>query len=128
MKIGLTISIAMIAVGTLLLGCAPIAPAQGYATVEFAEVFRAGSLAGVVTAWNTRDGLPGVLVEECTHDWKQTIGSTRTDETGHFKSKSDGNNSIHYLRMSKDTFNPLQVRVKIVKGKRDLWLALIVAA
>jgi len=59
---------------------------------------RAPQLRGIVS-----DGmsvLPGVLVEECTVDWKERLSETKADYDGRFELPSISESPIHYLRFT----------------------------
>jgi len=98
-------------VGSLLLVPAFL-DAQGVATIEIQNVQLARSLGAVV---HDSAGFPmaGVLVEEFTSDWKESLRSTKTDATGRFTFTRVKGRDVYYLQLRMDGFNPLRVRVKI---------------
>lgn len=86
--------------------------------VEIEKVQLATSLAAVVTdITGTRRS--GVLVEEFSSDWKQSLRSTKTDAKGRFTLAPVKGRDVYYLQLRMDGFDPLRVRVKIdpKKGK-----------
>jgi len=86
--------------------------ARGVETIVIKDVQNARSLAGTAT---DRSGafIPGVLVEERSSDWKSSLRSTTSDNTGHFSFDPVQGREIYYLQLSLDGFNQLQVRVKV---------------
>lgn len=57
---------------------------------------KASQLRGIVT-----DGvgvLHGVLVEECSADWKERLSETKTDYDGRFELAGVSESPLHYLR------------------------------
>jgi len=93
--------------------------------IEIEKPIKAQSLSGLVQIGHSRDGAPGVLVEEFTKDWKTVKASTHTDENGHFSLSSENKGGIHYLRLSHYGINTLRVKVKIDRaGPKELSLTL----
>lgn len=88
------------------------AHAQGVAMVEIGNVQLARSLTAVV---HDSGGSPivGVLVEELSSDWKESLRSTKTDAAGIFTFTSVRGRDIYYFQLTFKNFNPLRVRVKI---------------
>jgi len=105
-------------VGSLLLVPAFL-DAQGVATIEIQNVQLACSLGAVV---HDSAGFPmaGVLVEEFTSDWKESLRSTKTNEAGSFTFASVRGRDVYYLQLTMKGFNPLRVRVKVdsKRGKK----------
>jgi hypothetical protein len=97
---------------------------QGVAVVQFATPFRAQTLAGFVRVGSTEVAAGGVLVEECTGDWKVVKSSTKTDEAGHFSLSDKSRKGLHYLRLSGYGFNPTLIKVIISGSARDKELTL----
>jgi hypothetical protein len=86
--------------------------AQGVITVEIQNVQLVRSLAGVVC--DPADSpMAGVLVEEFSSDWKETLRLTTTDATGSFALAPIKGRGIYYLQLTFKGFNPLRVRVKV---------------
>lgn len=86
---------------------------------------KARTLSGRVQLGDSPEGVKGVLVEECTSNWKIVKAATRTDENGHFNLPSASKNGIHYLRLSLHGANTLLIKVKIDRsGQKELSLVL----
>jgi hypothetical protein len=85
---------------------------QGYATIELAGVQRARVLGAVV---RDASGAPveGMLVEECTPDWKTLLRSTKTDANGKFAFPRDTGGPVHYFQFTGSGFDPFRVRMKM---------------
>ena len=86
---------------------------QGISDVQIARVLPANALAGIVTLGGSDEGVPGVLVEECTPNWVKPVARTRTDDTGNFNLPILNRRPIYYLRISMKGANTLMVKVKI---------------
>ncbi|MGB8030965.1 MAG: hypothetical protein WCF30_15035 [Terracidiphilus sp.] len=97
---------------------------QGVAVVQFAKPFKAQTLAGFVRLGSTEVAAGGVLVEECTGDWKVVKSSTKTDEVGHFSLPGTSSKGLHYLRLSGNGFDPTLIKVIVSKTAHDKELAL----
>jgi hypothetical protein len=98
-----------------------------YQIVEIEKVQLATSLAAVVTDI-MGSPMPGVLVEECSSDWKQSLRSTKTDAKGGFTLAPVKGRDVYYLQLSMNGFDPLRVRVKIdPKRGKNLRLKLEIA-
>ena len=101
--------------------------AQGVSTIEYEKVQVARSLAAVVVD-PTGSPIPGVLVEECSSDWKESLRSTKTDTAGSFTLAPVKGRSVYYLQLRMNGFNPLRVPVKLnPKHGKNLQLTLEVA-
>jgi len=73
-------------------------------------------------------GVKGVLVEDCSSDWKRVISSTHTDEKGHFDFPDANREKLHYLRFSMDGINTSLIKAKISKtGDKELSIILNIA-
>jgi hypothetical protein len=83
-----------------------------YQIIEIEKVQLATSLAAVVTDI-TNSPMPGVLVEEFSSDWKQSLRSTKTDAKGGFTLAPVKGRDVYYLQLRMNGFDPLRVRVKI---------------
>ena len=93
--------------------------------IEREKTLKAQSLSGRVQLGDSPEGVKGVLVEECTKDWKTVKASTHTDENGHFSLPRASKNGIHYLRLSLHAANTLLIKVKIDRsGQNELSLVL----
>jgi len=98
-----------------------------YTTIEIEKVQLVRSLAAVVLD-RAGSPIPGVLVEECSSDWKQSLRSIKTDATGGFTFASVKGRDVYYLQLRMNGFNLLRVRVKIdPKRGKNLRLKLQVA-
>ena len=98
-----------------------------YQVIEIEKVQLATSLAAVVTDI-TGSPMPGVLVEEFSSDWKQSLRSTKTDAKGGFTLVSVKGRDVYYLQLRMNGFDPLRVRVKIdPKQGKNLRLKLKIA-
>jgi hypothetical protein len=101
--------------------------AQGVSTIEYEKMQLARSLAAVVVD-PTGSPIPGVLVEECSSDWKESFRSTKTDTAGGFTFVPVKGRSVYYLQLRMNGFNPLRVPVKLnSKHGKNLQLTLEVA-
>jgi len=106
--------------------CPPTCHAQ-YQIIEIEKVQLATSLAAVVTDI-TGSPMPGVLVEEFSSDWKQSLRSTKTDAKGRFTLAPVKGRDVYYLQLRIDGFDPLRVRMKIdPKQGKNLRLKLEIA-
>jgi hypothetical protein len=83
-----------------------------YQIIEIEKVQVATSLAAVVTDI-TGTPMPGVLVEEFSSDWNQTLRSTKTDAKGRFTLAPMKGRDVYFLQLRMNGFDPLRVRVKI---------------
>ena len=98
-----------------------------YQIIEIEKVQLATSLAAVVTDI-TGSPMQGVLVEEFSSDWKQSLRSTKTDAKGRFTLAPAKGRDVYYLQLRRDGFDPLRVRVKIdPKQGKNLRLKLEIA-
>jgi hypothetical protein len=98
-----------------------------YQIIEIEKVQLATSLAAVVTDI-TGSPVPGVLVEEFSSDWKQSLRSTKTDAKGRFTLASVMGRDVYYLQLRMNGFDPLRVHVKIdPKQGKNLRLKLKIA-
>jgi hypothetical protein len=90
--------------------------AHGVSIVEVSKPIHATSLSGLVAFRDSNDGIPDALVEDCTPGWKRPVSSTRTDGNGNFKLPGSKRGSVHYLRISKEGWDTLLVKVKIIRS------------
>ena len=90
----------------------PIHLSAQYQTIEIEKVQLARSLAAMVLD-PTGPPIPGVLVEEFSSDWKESLRSTRTDATGGFTFAPVKGRDVYFLELRINGFDPLRVRVKI---------------
>ena len=98
-----------------------------YQIVEIEKVQLATSLAAVVTDISD-SAVPGVLVEEFSSDWKQSLRTTKTDAKGGFTLAPVKGRDVYYLQLRMDGFDPLRVRVRIdPKQGKNLRLKLEIA-
>lgn len=105
----------------------PIQLRAQYMTVEIEKVQLVRSLTAV-TLDPSGSPIPGVLVEEFSSGWKESLRSTKTDATGRFTFTRVKGRDIYYLQLMMNGFDPLRVRVKInwMRGK-NLQLELKIA-
>jgi len=94
------------------LSLVPIHLYAQYTTIEIEKVQLARSLAAVVLD-SAGSPIPGVLVEEFSSDWKESLRSTKTDATGGFTFAPVKGRDVYYLQLRMNGFDPLRVRVKI---------------
>lgn len=101
--------------------------AQGVSIIEYQNVQLAGSLAAVVH--DPADfPMAGVLVEEFTSDWKESLRTTHTDAAGGFTFVPVKGRVVYYLQLTMKGFNPLRVRVKVEpKRGKDLQLKMVLS-
>ena len=98
-----------------------------YQTIEIEKVQLARSL-GAVVHDPTGSPIPGVLVEEFSSDWKESLRSTKTDTSGGFTFAPVKGRGIYYLQLRMNGFDPLRVRVKLdTKRGTNLQLKMEVA-
>jgi hypothetical protein len=112
-----------------LLFCAPVClHAQGVATIEIQNVQWARSL-GAIVLDATGSPISGVLVEEFSSDWKESLRSTKTDTSGSFTFAPVKGRGIYYLQLRMNGLDPLRVRVKLdAKRGKNLHLKMEVAS
>jgi hypothetical protein len=114
----------------------------GIELINIVRPFHAHNLAGVV-ADQSGAPMPGVLVEECDasfsplpdepagksapvvmlwdcdRDPKHVMSSTKTDANGHFSFARAKKAKAHYLHLSLDGFDPMEVVVKVSRFARS---------
>jgi hypothetical protein len=89
------------------------------------QPIHAQSLSGRVHIVGSPEGVKGVLVEECTRDWKAAKRSTYTDDDGHFSFPGARRNRLYYLRVSLTAFKTVLIKVTIdASGTKQLSVAL----
>lgn len=97
------------------------------ATIEIENVQLARSLSAVVSD-PAGSPIPGVVVEELSSDWKESLRSTKTDAAGGFTFAPVKGRDVYYLQFRMNGFNPLRVRVKIdLKRGKKLQLKMEIA-
>jgi hypothetical protein len=105
----------------------PIHVYPQYQTIEIEKVQLARSL-GAVVHDPTGSPIPGVLVEEFSSDWKESLRSTKTDTSGGFTFAPVKGRGIYYLQLKMNGFDPLRVRVQLdTKRGTNLQLKMEVA-
>lgn len=93
--------------------------------IQREKTMRVQSLSGRVQLGDSPEGVKGVLVEDCTPDWKAVKTSTYTDANGHFNFPDASAKRIHYLRLSFHGAHTLLIKVKIDRsGQKRLHLVL----
>jgi hypothetical protein len=100
------------------------AVAQGVSTVQYAQPFRAQTLAGTVLAGLMGTPVKDVLVEECTPGWKVVESQTKTDDAGHFSLPGPARTQLYYLRLSANGFNTTLIKVRVSSKAHDKKLSL----
>jgi Carboxypeptidase regulatory-like domain len=90
----------------------PIHLYSQYQTIEIEKVQLARSL-GAVVHDATGSPISGVLVEEFSSDWKESLRSTKTDSSGGFTFAPVKGRGIYYVQLRMNGFDPLRVRVKL---------------
>ena len=105
----------------------PIHLYSQYQTIEIEKVQLARSL-GAVVHDPTGSPIPGVLVEEFSSDWKESLRSTKTDTSGGFRFAPVKGCGIYYLQLRMKGFDPLRVKVQLdAKSGTNLQLRMEVA-
>jgi len=103
-----------------------VAGAPQFQVIQIEEPVQSRSLSGIVLD-PTGATISGVLVEQCEEGWKNCFAQTRTDEDGRFSWRHAGNGK-HFLRLSKNGFDPLWITVVVVRSsKTEIRLYLTVA-
>lgn len=96
-------------------------------TIEIENVQLARSVSAVVRD-PAGSPIPGVVVEELSSDWKESLRSTKTDAAGGFTFAPVKGRDVYYLQFRMNGFNPLRVRVKIdLKRGKKLQLKMEIA-
>jgi hypothetical protein len=113
----------------LVVLCVPAASAQ-YETVRLSDALTARSLEGIVT---DRNGAPvvGATVQLCTTDWKScgTQSDAVTNADGKFAVAAKEHNKLYYLRIMRDTFDPLEFKVHLSRySSKQLRVSMTVAS
>jgi Carboxypeptidase regulatory-like domain len=98
-------------VGLIL--CATCAHATGLVEQRWVSVTR--SLSGQVVVHGTDEPASGVTVELCSPGWKKVIGSTKTDNKGHFSLEQVAKSKLFYLRVSAPCMDIYELGVHIDK-------------
>ena len=80
--------------------------------ITFNHAFQAQALAGIAVD-ASGGGVVGVLVEDCDSTFKRVRASALTDEKGHFAFRGAKSGTTHYLRISKDGFDPMHIVVRV---------------
>jgi len=95
-------------------------------TMRITTILPAQNLAGRIHIESPEDeGMKGVLVEDCTAEWKQVLATTSTDEHGYFRFPGRSKSGMHYLRFSGFNLKTQKMRVKITpKGREELSIIL----
>jgi len=85
---------------------------QGVMTIEYSDVQVVTSLSGVVRDPGNAP-MAGVLVEEFRSDWKTSLRSTKTDQSGHFAMTPVKDRKVYFLQFSFRNCNPLRIRISV---------------
>jgi hypothetical protein len=80
--------------------------------ITFDHPFEAQKLAGVAVD-PSGASVMGVLIEDCDPTFKKVRRSAWTDEDGHFALRRGRTGTTHYLRVSRDGFDPMQMIVQL---------------
>jgi hypothetical protein len=107
---------------------APFAYPQS--SVVYEKELKSTSLSGTVYLENaSREGLKGILIEECSSDWKSVKQAIHTNEKGHFAFADHSDRGLHYVRLSAPGFRQtfFKVRITMWTKKKQLFLPLSVA-
>jgi len=93
--------------------------------IEREKPLKAQSLSGRVQLGDSPEGVKGVLVEECTNDWKLVKTSTHTDDNGYFNFPNASRKQMHFLRFSFHGAHTLLIKVRIDRsGQKELSIVL----
>jgi hypothetical protein len=86
--------------------------AQGVITIDIENVQSTRAVAAIV---HDPAGFPmaGVLVEELTSDWKESLRSTKTNASGAFTFAPAKGRDVYYFQLTLKGFDPLRVRVRV---------------
>ena len=95
----------------LLLAVAPHPRAQ-VILITFDHPFEAQKLAGIVLD-PSGASVMGVLIEDCDPTFKRVRKSVWSDENGRFGFRRGRAGTTHYLRVSRDGFDPMQMAVQL---------------
>lgn len=95
----------------------PLALSAQNQTVEISNLQLANSVSATVQD-RTGNPVPRVTVEEYDAGWKQPLRSTRSDGAGKFSFAPVAGRKIYYLQLSAPGFNPLRVRVRLIRRHR----------
>lgn len=107
--IGLARSI--VAISTIFLPTALSAQNQ---MIEIANLQLANSVSATVQQ-QAGHPVPRVTVEEYDAGWKQPLRSAVSEGTGKFSFAPVTGRKIYYLQLSSPEFNPLRVRIRVVR-------------
>ncbi len=109
-----------IGLSLLSLAISPHSKAQ-LVLITFDHPFQAQKLAGVAVD-PLGASVMGVLIEDCDPTFKKVRRSAWTDENGRFKfregfmSLRGRTGTTHYLRVSRDGFDPMRMTVQLKPG------------
>jgi len=104
----------VIGLSLLLLAVSPHSRAQ-LVLITFDHPFQAQKLAGVALD-PSGTSVMGVLIEDCDPTFKRVRKSAWTDEDGRFAFRRGRAGTTHYLRVSRDGFDPMRMIVQIKPG------------
>jgi len=94
----------------------PIHLSAQYQTIEIEKVQLACSLAAMVLD-AAGSPIPGVLVEEFSSDWKESLRSTKTDATGGFTFAPVKGRDVYFLQLRINGFDRVRVKIDPKQGK-----------
>jgi hypothetical protein len=107
---------------SLLFLAVPPHPQAQLILITFDHPFQAQKLAGVALD-PTGATVMGVLIEDCDPIFKKVRRSAWTDENGRFAFRRGGAGKTHYLRVSRDGFDPMRMVVQL-KSSADAELTI----
>lgn len=109
----------------LLLTCPILVVAQDEIVIK--KTFKSFDLSGNVKNVNG-DSIGNATVEKLTKNWHKTLASTLTNSNGFFSfqpNMGDRPKKIYHLRIRKEGFDTLLIRVEVSKGaKQNLMITL----
>ncbi len=85
--------------------------------IEIKQSFKASCLCGNIQTKNG-DALGGVSVEILGKNWKKSLQSTMTNSEGFF-TFSESKERVYYLRIKKEGFDTLLVRIVINRDEKN---------
>jgi hypothetical protein len=80
---------------------------------------RAKCLCGQIQLSGSSEGADGVLIEQCTPDWKNVLASAYADKNGFFHFPKTYLKNMHYLRISCYLYRTTCIKVKISPKEKE---------
>lgn len=87
--------------------------------VLYEEPIRAKCLCGQIQLPESSEPAEGVLVEQCSPDWKRVYASTYTDSDGAFQLPKSHLKKMNYLRISRSLFRTICLKVKVSADEKE---------